>query len=297
VGRVVVVGSVNVDLVVRLPRLPGPGETVSGGTFERTHGGKGANQAVAAARLGAETWLVGATGDDDLGRDAREVLRADGVDVTFVRASPEPTGVAAILVDASGENLIGVALGANAEVRASDVASAVRAVAEPESVVLAVLEVPDDAVVAAAEAARERGCRFLLNPAPARPLPRDLLASCDVVTPNEHEVHALGFGSIDGLLAAGAGAVVLTRGHEGADVYRPGADRVHVPAFPAVVVDTTGAGDAFSGALAWSLSEGMSLEEAAVRACAAGALATSAPGARGRLPTLAALERLLATAG
>jgi len=294
-ARVIVVGSVNEDLVVRLPQLPSPGETVLGGTFARHHGGKGANQAAAAARLGARTWLVGATGGDEPGRGAREALAAEGVDLRFLSVGSTHTGVAVILVDGSGENLIGVASGANAEIDPADVTQAVRAVAEPGDVVLAVLEVPDEAVLAAAEAASETGCRFVLNPAPARPLPRGLVARCDVLTPNEREVGGLGFATVGDIVAEGAGAVIVTRGAHGADIHRPGAGPVHVRAFPVTPVDTTGAGDAFSGALAWGLAEGMSLDDTVLRAAAAGALATTAPGARGGFPNREEIERLLVT--
>ena len=192
---VVVVGSVNADLVVRLPQLPSPGETVLDGTFHRGGGGKGANQASAAARLGARAVLVGRVGDDDLGREARADLEAAGVDVSFVAQGTEPTGVALILVDAGGENLIGVASGANMEVTAAQVSEAIGSVPGGRAVVLAGLEVPDEAVFAAARTARERGFPFVLNPAPAKPLSQELVALCDVLTPNRTEVGALGFAS------------------------------------------------------------------------------------------------------
>jgi len=281
----VVVGSVNADLVVRLPRLPSPGETVLDGTFHRGGGGKGANQASAAARLGARAVLVGRVGDDPLGREARGDLEAAGVDVSFVAEGSEPTGVALILVDASGENLIGVASGANMEVTAAQVGEAVGSVPAGRAVVLAGLEVPDEAVFAAAKTARRRGFLFVLNPAPAKPVPPELIALCDVMTPNRTEVGGLGFASPEDLLAAGAGAVVVTLGGEGVEVHRPGSPAVPVPAFPVEVVDTTGAGDAFSGALAWALASGEPLDSAIELACAAAALSTRALGARSAQPT------------
>jgi ribokinase len=282
---VVVVGSINADLVVRVPRLPAPGETVLDGTFHRGGGGKGANQAAAAARLGARAILVGRVGDDDLGRGARAELEALGVDVSFLGVGAEPTGVALILVDGAGENLIGVASGANTEVTAGEVADAVGSVGGGPAVVLAGLEVPDEAVGAAALAARDRGFAFVLNPAPAKPVPRGLVALCDVLTPNRTEVGGLGFGSPEEMVAAGAGAVVVTLGGEGVEVHRPGAAPVAVPAFPVDVVDTTGAGDAFSGALAWALASGEGLNGAVRVATAAAALSTRALGARAALPT------------
>jgi|SRR5438132_768733 len=282
---VVVVGSVNADLVVRVPRLPGPGETVLDGTFHRGGGGKGANQAAVAARLGARALLVGRVGDDDLGRGARAELEALGVDMSFLGVGGEPTGVALILVDVAGENLIGVASGANREVAAGEVADAVGSIPGGPAVVLAGLEVPDEAVVAAARAARDRGFAFVLNPAPAKPVPRELVALCDVLTPNRTEVGGLGFGSPEEMVAAGAGAVVVTLGGAGVEVHRPGAAPAAVPAFPVDVVDTTGAGDAFSGALAWALASGEGLDAATGLAAAAAALSTRALGARAALPT------------
>jgi ribokinase len=282
---VVVVGSVNADLVVRLPRLPGPGETVLDGTFHRGGGGKGANQASAAARLGARAVLVGTVGADDLGAQSRAELEAGGVDVSFVGVGTEPTGVAMILVDAAGENLIGVASGANMEVTAERVAEAVRSVPGGPAVVLAGLEVPDEAVLAAARAAHERGFAFVLNPAPAKPVPPELVALCDVLTPNRSEIGGLGFDAPADLLAAGAGAVVVTLGSDGIEVHRRGKASSAVPAFPVHVVDTTGAGDAFSGALAWALASGETLDGAVVLACAAAALSTTALGARAAQPS------------
>ncbi len=293
-GSVIVVGSVNVDLVVALPRLPGPGETVSGGELSIRQGGKGANQAVAAARLGAGTWLVGAIGVDDHGREAKATLAAEGVDLTRLRVVEAPTGVASILVDAVGGNLIAVAAGANATVRPSDVTAAIDELAGPGDVVLANLEIPEDAVRAAAEGARAHGARFVLDPAPARPLSAGLVALCDVLTPNEHEIVGLGFASLDALLDAGAGAIVVTLGSEGADLYRHGETKLHLPAFPVEVVDTTGAGDAFNGALAWALTEGADLERAVVVGSAAGALATRGLGARASMPNRDELGELLA---
>ncbi|HEX2051879.1 MAG TPA: ribokinase [Actinomycetota bacterium] len=293
-ATVVVVGSVNVDLVTYVDRLPRPGETVVGGTFARAHGGKGANQAVAAARLGARAVLVGMVGDDDLGAAARAELAREGVDVDAVGESSRHTGVAQILVDRAGENLIAVASGANDDLTTERVEAALARVDAPHAVVLSVLEVPDDAVAAAARAAGARGWPFVLNPAPARAVAREVLASCAVVTPNEHELAGLGGGSADELLGAGAGAVVVTRGAAGAELVRVGRAVHRQAAFEARPVDTTGAGDAFSGALAWALAEGRDLEHAVELAAAAGALATQKEGARGGMPARAELEAFVA---
>jgi ribokinase len=294
-AAVVVVGSVNVDLVVSVPRLPAPGETVIGGRFQRAPGGKGGNQAVAAARLGARTWLVGCVGDDDLGRDAREDLREAGVDTGLVGVGRAPTGVAAVLVDRVGENAIAVASGANDELDPETVRSACASIPSPDAVVLASLEVPDAAVLAAAQAAAARGWPFVLNPAPARPLAAELLRRCAVLTPNQQEATALGVSSVQDLLAGGVGAVVVTRGAQGADLHRQHQPVWHQPPFAVRALDTTGAGDAFSAALAWALARGRSLEEAVQVAAAVGALSTQAVGARASLPDQAALDRFLAT--
>lgn len=297
-GGVIVVGSVNVDLVTSVPRLPAPGETVIGDAFRQCGGGKGANQAVAAARLGARTWLVGATGADPFGELARAELVATGVDVTYLAVSSEPTGIAQILVDQHGENLIGVAPGANAQLDVRHVRDALEEIARPGWVVVANLEIPDPAVEVAAETASACGARFILNPAPARPLSRALLARCHVLTPNEHEVDVLclAIGAStrpNALLEAGVDNVIVTRGAHGADLFRR--DEVyHQPAFPAAPVDTTGAGDAFTGALAWGLAEGMDEHEALRAAAAAGALATRAIGARTALPSRGELTDFLA---
>lgn len=275
---VVVVGSVNVDLVVQVARLPAPGETVTGGTFTRTLGGKGANQAAAAAKLGARTALIGLTGRDDLGGLVREDLGSLGIDLSGLGESTAATGIATIMVDEDGENLIAVAPGANHELRAEAVATHLPRLAGPGGVILSVLELADEAVLEAARLAGELGCRFVLNPAPARPLPDELLDRCDVLTPNEGEAEFLG--GPDALLARRVGAAVVTRGAGGADLHRSGAEPYHRDAHPVDVVDTTGAGDAFNGTLAWALVEGRSLEEAVDLAVVGGALATRALGAR-----------------
>jgi ribokinase len=297
VSGVVVVGSVNVDMVFRVPRLPGPGETVTRGSFTRGPGGKGGNQAVAAARLGARTWFLGLVGDDELGAEARRDLESAGVDVNLVRTGSTHTGVAGIFVDDEGENMIAVASGANAQVDGPTVRRALSGVGVDEAVVLANLEIPDEAVIAAATVAGERGWSFVLNPAPAREIPGDVMTRCSVLVPNEVEMDNLGGGSVDDLLDAGVGAVVVTRGRQGADLHRPGRPVHRQPSFPGEVVDTTGAGDAFCGALGWALAGGTDLEQAVRLAAAAGALACREVGARGGLPDRAEVERLAGGAG
>jgi ribokinase len=285
VSDLVVVGSVNADLVVTVRSLPAAGETVSGGTFERHHGGKSANQAVAAARLGAGVAFVGAVGADDLGDQAIAALEGEGIDCSGVlRLEDAPTGVALIVVDEAGENQIAVASGANARVAAPTVPPGAR-------IVLLGLEVPDEAVLAAARAAGD--ARIVLNPAPARPLPDELLDLEPILTPNEAEARTL-TGEPDAEAAARAleqrtGApVVVTLGARGALV---GGEVIAPPSVR--VVDTTGAGDTFSGALAAELARGAEIGAAARFATAAAALSTQAAGAREGMPDRAAVERVL----
>lgn len=290
-------GSVNVDLVLRVTNLPARGETVAGGVFATALGGKGANQAAAAARLGARTWLVGLIGDDRFGADARRDLEASGVDTTFLGTTTHPTGVAVVVVDDNGDNQIAVASGANFEVDSEHVENAIGRVAAdagPDAVVLAGLEVPDAAVAAAARVAAAHGLTFVLNPAPARPLPRALLGQCAVISPNEIEAALVAGGEPRNLLDSGVGAVVLTRGAGGCDLLRSGVAPLHQRAFDVDAVDTTGAGDAFSGALAWAMASGVPLEQAVRLAAGAGALATRALGARASLPDRAELEAFVA---
>jgi ribokinase len=290
-AAVVVVGSVNVDLIVRVPSLPSRGETVIGGTFSRAPGGKGGNAAVAAARLGARTWFVGLVGRDDLGGEARRDLAESGVDVSGLGEVDEPTGAAAILVDERGENIIAVASGANASLDGDQVTAALNGIDADHAVLLANLEVPDDAVSAAARAAGDRGWPIVLNPAPARVVPAEVVAACRVVVPNEAE--AVTLGGVDELLGGGADAVVVTRGPAGADLHRAGVPVHHQDAFRIDAMDTTGAGDAFCAALAVAVAEGRDLEAAVREAAATGALASRAVGARAGLPTRAEVDRLV----
>jgi len=286
-GSVLVIGSINADLVVTVDRLPEPGETVTGGRFARHDGGKGANQAVAAARAGARVRFAGAVGDDDLGAAAIEQLAAEGVDVgAIARLDGEATGVALIAVDRAGRNQIAVASGANARVDAALVARALEAAAlGPEDVVLLGFEVPDAAVVAGARAAAEAGARAILNPAPARDLPDGVLGHGVLLTPNGLEAAAL-TGETEPAAAARALArrtnapVLVTVGADGALL--AGGDGVVEIAAPEVeVVDTTGAGDAFNGALAAGLAAGAGVEEAARRAVEAASASVRRAGARG----------------
>jgi ribokinase len=283
VGRVVVLGSVNVDLTVRAARLPRAGETVLGSHLSRSHGGKGANQAVAAARAGAVVSLCGAVGNDAAGDAAIEALVAERVDVERVVRVPEPTGTAIVMVDDDGENAIVVVAGANLRAggggvdwRAGDVAAAV-------------LEIPLGAVETFFAEARRAGATTVLNAAPAQSAAARLLPLADVVCVNEGELEALG-GAPGGQPPGGA-AVVVTLGSRGIRLL-DGEGSFHVPAHAVPVVDTVGAGDAVCGVLAASLAEGRTLRDSVVRANAAAAMAVRAAGARSS-PTAAELERFL----
>lgn len=273
---VVVVGSGNVDLVSRVERIPLPGETVLATGFATHAGGKGNNQATAAARAGAATTFVGAFGDDEHGARLRTGLAADGVRM-LVRLSAEPTGTALIAVSAAGENAIVVNAGANATL--TDLTAAERAAVAGAAIVLLQLEIPLDTVVDAARTARGT---VVLNAAPARPLPRDLLANVDLLVVNEHEAALLG--GVGHLLAV-VPAVVVTLGADGAVTHVRDAEPVRVPGIPVDVVDTTGAGDTFCGALAARLAEGAALTEAARFATAAAALSVRRAGAVPAVPT------------
>lgn len=298
-AAVAVVGSVNVDLVVRVPRLPGPGETVLGGDLRRFPGGKGANQAVAAARLGGAVSLVARVGDDEHGRTSVDGFREEGIDVAAVVTDPEaPTGAALIVVDHAGENAITVAPGANARLSPEDVAAAAGTI-RSAGVVLLQLETPLEASLRAMDIAEEAGTKVILNPAPARPLPSELLERVDVLTPNLAEARALAGASgspergaedlARALLDAGVGRVAVTLGGEGvlaAD--GDGAERLE--AVPVDAVDTTAAGDAFTGALAVALAADFGWREAVELARRAAALAVSREGAQPSMPTREAFE-------
>jgi ribokinase len=300
VAKVVVVGSTNTDMTVRVPRLPNPGETVSGDDFRVTGGGKGANQAVAAARAGAQVVFVTALGTDDIGDRAMDSLAGEGLDLRHVRrVADTPSGIALILVDQAGENVIAVAAGANAALRPEDVAP-IAAIVEPGDAILVQLEIPAATVLATAALARRRGARLILNPAPARPLEDALLGAVSLITPNEHEAASLTHaGSADLARAAavlhdrGVPEVLITLGAAGVYVSTAGV-ATHLPAFAVDAVDTTAAGDVFNGALAVALIEGRPLIEAARFGSAAAAISVTRPGARESAPRRAEIDAWLA---
>jgi ribokinase len=291
-ARVAVVGSINMDLVVGTETLPKPGETVLASNLRRFGGGKGANQALAAARMGAEVSLVGRVGDDEFGSVLLDDLQREGVDVSAVGRVEESTGVALITVDAAGGNTIVVALGANARLRAEDVEAA-RATIEGSRALLLQLEVPLEANVRAAQIARGACVPVFLNPSPAIPLPEDLLDRLSYLVLNEGELEVLAgeAGIADGLLGRGVEALVLTLGERGARLITPEGTR-DVAAYPVRSVDSTAAGDAFLGALAATLPE-RGIDAALEAAAAAGALATTRWGAQAALPTRDEVEPLV----
>jgi ribokinase len=296
---IVVVGSLNEDLLVRLPHWPESGETVAADELIRLPGGKGANQAVAAGRLGGKVVMVGTVGNDAAGARLRESLRAAGVDVTAVAETADlPTGTAVVLVEPSGANRIVVIAGANGRAGEAPIATIDWARAQ---VLLLQLEIPIDVVMAAAQAAHKAGAQVILDPAPAMPLPTELLALVDVLTPNEVEAELLGGGSISTIASAGAvatqlaaqgpRAVIVKLGELGL-VLVEGNRMTHVAATTVRAVDTTGAGDAFNGALAVALAEGQPLVSAAQFASRAAAVSTTRWGTQQSFPDRAAVANL-----
>jgi ribokinase len=296
--RIVVLGSSNTDLIVRLPSLPRPGETVLGGALLTAAGGKGANQAVAAARAGGAVTFIARVGRDAFGTQARRDLETEDIDVRFVRADArQPSGVALICVSAKGENSIAVASGANAKLSAKDVLRA-RAAIRAAAVLVVQLEVPITAVAAGVQLAADSGVPVILNPAPARRLERSLLRRVSILTPNEQEAAALTGARDPGraaraLLAAGVGTVIVTLGARGALLVTPEYERL-IPGFRVRAIDTTAAGDVFNGALAAALAEGQSLPVGVRFANAAAALSVAKLGAQLSAPKRPAIERLLA---
>jgi ribokinase len=280
-SRLTVIGSINLDLVATAPRLPVAGETVTGATLARHPGGKGANQALAAARLGAEVALIGRVGDDAMADEALVLLRAAGVDLSAVAVDlSAPTGVALIAVDPSGENQIVVAAGANHGVTPEQLPARI------EGPLIVQLELPIPAV----EAAVGRATGFVcVNLAPAQPVSEALMRRADLIVVNEGEAAFYG-----DALHAGGGRVVVTQGARGAEMYQRGVS-VAAATPPAVTaVDATGAGDAFVGAITVALLEGMDAQAALTFACAAGALAATRAGAQPSLPGRDEVERILA---
>jgi ribokinase len=304
--RVVVLGSSNTDMTVRVPALPVAGQTMLGDSFAISPGGKGANQAVAARRAGAEVVFVAAVGDDELGRQAVERYRREGIDVSHIRTIPSAaSGVALIFVGPEGENMIGVAPGANGLLSPSDIDRLPNQIFRAGDVLLVGLEIPVTTAIRAMHRGQAAGMKVILNPAPAPMLEADLavalLSVADLITPNRLEVAILsGMAAAVStdpsacarcLLEKGLGSVVVTLGAQGCLVVT--GDASQLIAAPRVqAVDTVGAGDAFNGALAVALGRGWPLAEAASWACAAAALAVTKPGAQEALPHRDEIDRL-----
>jgi ribokinase len=304
-NKIVVVGSSNTDMIVKLSRLPKPGETIGNGAFATAAGGKGANQAVAAARAGADVGLVARVGGDSFGEQAITGFVGDGIDVGYVTRDPAAaSGVALIFVDERGENSIAVAPGANAGLTPKDVAAAEELIAAADVVVMQ-LETPLETVERAATLAREHGARVILNPAPAQPLSDEILGNVSILTPNESEAELLTGIQVEddagakeaarALVARGVDTVILTLGPRGAFVFESESGEL-VPGFEVDAVDTTAAGDVFNGSLAVGLAEGMSLAGAVRFANAAAALSVTKLGAQPSAPTRAEIEAFLGDA-
>jgi ribokinase len=302
---IVVLGGINMDLIGVAPRLPMPGETVIGERFYTAPGGKGANQAVATARLGADVRMVGRVGKDAFGPELLEGLRGYGIDVSGVAEDPNnASGIAIILLDSRKQNHITAIYGANAACGEAQLDAAKRALDGADALLLQ-LEIPLEVSLAAARYARARNVTVVWDPAPAIKLPREAYDAVDVLTPNQTEAAFLtgvqvtdassARSAAEALLAAGVSVAVVKLGEQGV-CYTSANDSGYVPPYAVEAVDTIAAGDAFGGALAVALAEGRSLEEAVTYGAAAGALAVTVPGAQEAMPTRRDVERLLADA-
>jgi ribokinase len=298
-AKILVVGSINMDLVVRVPHTPKPGETVLGGDFETFPGGKGANQAVAASRMGGEVTMVGRVGNDDFGNTLIQGLVDNKIKTTHViKDTKLPTGVAMIAVAADGENMIVVASGANSNVSIEDVGNA-RPLMRETDILMVQLECPLETVTEAITLAKAYDVPVVLNPAPAQKLPESLLKEVDYLTPNQGEFLILtGESDINTAIKSwkklGLNNLIITLGANGVRVISGEIDK-HLPAHEVTTVDTTAAGDAFNGALAVALAEGKPILEAVRYGMAAGALASTKRGAQPSLPSRDSVENLLAS--
>ena len=291
-NRILVIGSSNTDMTVKSEKIPTPGETVLGGVFSMGHGGKGANQAVAAARLGGKVSFICKVGNDLFGKNSVAQYEREGLDTSNLLVSDLPSGVALINVDASGENSITVAPGANMDLSADDIEKRADAI-RGASILLMQLEIPVSTVLKAAQIAHEAGVAVILNPAPACDLPDELLRIADYFIPNETELARFSGMAVDDresivkacvrLHDKGVGTIILTRGSRGSLIYKDG-EAIEVPSRKVKAVDTTGAGDTFCGALCVALSEGKDVVESVGFATAAASLTVQKMGAQASLP-------------
>lgn len=299
---IVVFGSINMDLVARTPRLPAPGETLTGHSFQTFPGGKGANQAVACARLGAQTYMVGRVGGDVFGSTLKDELAAAGVDHTYVEVDAQvSSGVALIAVEESAENMIIVVPGANGQVNDAEL-SRLKGVLDRSRILLLQLEIPLEMVFAAAKLAKAQGVSVILDPAPAQVLPEEIYSLIDIITPNESEAGLLVDFPVENqqdasraakvLKARGVGQVIIKMGKKGAFANIDGNEKFF-KAFPVTAVDTVAAGDAFNGALAVALSEEKPIQEAIRWGMAGGALSVTKEGAQPAMPERSELLALL----
>jgi len=305
-GHIVVVGSINTDLVGRTQRMPRGGETLLGSDFLMVPGGKGANQAVAVARAGGNVKMLGRVGDDLFGKQHLANFRDNGVDTQLVHITPGvPTGVAIIIVDDNGENSIVVIPGANNSLMPADIEAA-RDVVEKAQIVMLQLEIPMETAATVISMAKKAGVPVILDPGPARPLAKELLAQVDIITPNEHEAQVLageelhslddGYRIAGKLLGWGVKNVLLKLGGNGV-IFATPEGMEHIPAHKVKAEDTTAAGDAFAGGLAVALAEGFSLRSAVLFANAVGALAVTKLGAQSAIPTREEIEAFLVERG
>ncbi|MBK9211253.1 MAG: ribokinase [Anaerolineales bacterium] len=297
--NILVIGSLNADLVVRAPHFPQPGETISGDDLHIIPGGKGANQAVAAARQGASVAMLGRVGNDSFGPFLLDSLKSDSVDITHVHTDDSATGTAIIVVDANGQNSIVLSAGANGKVSPADVDHASDL---SPSLILLQLEIPTLTVLHAAQVAKQNNIRVILNPAPAKSLPDELIALVDFIIPNETELSLLTGLEVKDISSAeqaakilldrGAKHVIVTLGSKGA-LFVSDKQVTHIEAYSINVVDTTAAGDAFIGGFASALLRGLEIEEAVKYANACGALAATKFGAQPSLPTKEETEKFI----